>query len=70
MEDLRSTIVGCIVAIALYFFIGLLVFPLWLEPSWTLVDALYFSMVTLTTVVSVSQWYVIGIFLCILYIIK
>jgi len=50
VEDLESTILACIVAIALYFFIGMLAFPLWLEPSWTLVDAVYFSMVSLTTV--------------------
>lgn len=49
-EGLRSTVAFCIGAVSLYFFIGMLAFPLWLEPSWTLVDSLYFSMVTLTTV--------------------
>ncbi|KAL9187994.1 hypothetical protein ACHAXT_006372 [Thalassiosira profunda] len=50
VEDLRSTVVLCIAAIALYFVIGALVLPFWLEPSWTLIDSLYFSMVTVCTV--------------------
>lgn len=49
-EELRSTIRLCIGAIALYFVMGALAFPLWLEPSWTLIDALYFSMASITTV--------------------
>ena len=49
VEELQSTIASCIGAIAVYFCIGLSL-PFWLEPSWTIVDALYFSMCTLTTV--------------------
>ena len=50
VDELGSTIRLCIGAIALYFAIGTLVFPLWLEPSWSFIDSLYFSMVSLTTV--------------------
>lgn len=49
-EFLQSTVVYCSWAIVLYFMMGTLLFPLWLEPSWSLIDALYFSMTTLTTV--------------------
>lgn len=48
-EFLRSTVIYCLVAVAVYFTMGTLVFPLWLEPSWTFIDSLYFSMTTLTT---------------------
>lgn len=37
-------------AIAIYFFMGTVLFPMWLEPSWSFIDSLYFSMTTLTTV--------------------
>ncbi|KAL7528108.1 hypothetical protein ACHAXR_002273 [Thalassiosira sp. AJA248-18] len=50
VEELRSTTVTCILALVLYFVVGAVVFPFWLEPSWTIVDALYFSTVTLSTV--------------------
>jgi Ca2+-binding EF-hand superfamily protein len=49
VEELQSTIKNCILALAVYFAIGTCVFP-FLEPSWTFIDALYFSMATLTTV--------------------
>lgn len=49
-ENLQSTIYYCTLAISLYFFLGILAFPFWLEPKWTVIDALYFSMTTLTTV--------------------
>lgn len=48
-EFLRSTVTYCLVAIAIYFTMGTFIFPLWLEPSWTFIDSLYFSMTTLTT---------------------
>ena len=49
-ENLSSTVYYCILAISVYFLVGTFMFPLLLEPSWTFVDALYFSMTTLTTV--------------------
>mmetsp|Transcript_13927 Transcript_13927/g.30370 ORF Transcript_13927/g.30370 Transcript_13927/m.30370 type:complete len:566 (+) Transcript_13927:110-1807(+) len=49
-EELRSTIRLCIGAVALYFVVGILVFPFWLEPTWTVIDAVYFSMASITTV--------------------
>ncbi len=49
-ENLQSTIYYCTMAISFYFFLGILAFPFWLEPKWTIIDALYFSMTTLTTV--------------------
>mmetsp|Transcript_18155 Transcript_18155/g.37909 ORF Transcript_18155/g.37909 Transcript_18155/m.37909 type:complete len:606 (+) Transcript_18155:136-1953(+) len=49
-ENLQSTIYYCTLAISLYFFLGILAFLFWLEPKWTIIDALYFSMTTLTTV--------------------
>ncbi len=49
VEELQSTVEHCLLALATYFAIGTCVFPL-LEPSWTYIDALYFSMTTLTTV--------------------
>ena len=50
VEELQSTVRQCLVALAVYFAIGTCVFPFLLEPSWTVIDALYFSMTTLTTV--------------------
>lgn len=50
VEELQSTLVNCILALAIYFIIGTCVFPWILEPSWTFIDALYFSMATLTTI--------------------
>eukprot|EP00985_Skeletonema_marinoi_P014964 scaffold7647_cov129-Skeletonema_marinoi.AAC.2 len=49
VEELQSTIKNCMLALAVYFAIGTCVFP-FLEPSWTVIDAMYFSMTTLTTV--------------------
>lgn len=49
VEELQSTIKNCILALAIYFAIGTCFFP-FLEPSWSFIDALYFSMATLTTV--------------------
>ena len=60
VEDLQSTIIRCTIAITIYFIIGSLVFPLWLQPSWSLIDGLYFSMASITTVGYgdvISQWY-------------
>jgi len=50
VEELQSTVKHCLLALAIYFTIGTCVFPLFLEPSWTYIDALYFSMTALTTV--------------------
>ena len=49
VEELQSTVKNCLLALAVYFVIGTGVFP-FLESSWTVIDALYFSMTTLTTV--------------------
>ena len=49
VEELQSTVKNCLLALAVYFAIGTGIFP-FLEPSWTFIDALYFSMTTLTTV--------------------
>lgn len=50
VEELQSTVKQCLLALTIYFAIGTCVFPFFLEPSWTYIDALYFSMTTLTTV--------------------
>ncbi|KAL7530899.1 hypothetical protein ACHAWF_003550 [Thalassiosira exigua] len=49
VEGLRSTIVQCVAAIALYFVVGVGVLPR-LQPGLSFVDALYFSMASVTTV--------------------
>jgi potassium channel subfamily K len=49
-EFLRSTVVYCVAAIAIYFLMGTFVFSQFLEPNWSVIDSLYFSMTTLTTV--------------------
>ena len=49
VDELQSTVVNCLLAITIYFSIGTAI-PFMLEPSWTFIDALYFSMTTLTTI--------------------
>lgn len=49
VDELQSTVVNCLLAITIYFSIGTVI-PFMLEPSWTFIDALYFSMTTLTTI--------------------
>ena len=49
VDSCQSTIKNCMMALAVYFVIGTCILP-FLEPSWTLIDALYFSVTTLTTV--------------------
>lgn len=45
----RRALLYCIAAVFVYLFIGTLTYSLWI-PEWNVVDALYFSVATLTTV--------------------
>jgi hypothetical protein len=48
-ENLSFSPIACLVAIGVYLVISVLVFCLYLEPEWTVIDSCYFAVTTFTT---------------------
>jgi hypothetical protein len=49
-SGLEFSVWQCLVAMILYMGIAILAFKFFLEPSWTVIDSMYFAMVTFTTI--------------------
>jgi uncharacterized membrane protein len=49
-QSMQFTMGQCLAAIVVYLLVGVLTYTLLLEPSWTFIDSLYFTVTTISTV--------------------